>query len=575
MIRAIRLAAPLVVVLATMKMAFGDATTNVFREIAKNKPSVSIVVSGPDANDAANALESALLHRSDNCHSPGDYKILTVDQAQQAASSDPSFGKSPLIFLLIGGELSTELPSSLAAYLPQPIHSVRQKSSIIAVSLVGSDKHLVFSIELFAPDTDRLSRLSDLLATRSAATFRDLPFNQTYVTNKLAVFSSPENQSFAQNWGVVNSDTVWNDVVWHDLADRSTLSSDQLNERSQIYFQSRGDNDRIPSDAQQLLPSTPIRATTVIIAHGPLTSVNNDDAEIAVVSAPNRQILGTRAAMYANVDSLNQAPDSFELADMRAVRDTTMLLTGDVPDNDRRGIRYVISDDLSKTLGIDIDDLPSELDDQQGDISLDQLQGASAESQMLRRKIDQRYVWHVEMLECSGDTTYEAVQSKLTPDPPAFALVEPTVPSRSKGLFQGNKSDDEYSKEMDQYHDDHDKWQQKKDDYDYKMAHAIFDWERDVKAHATSKVHCIIRLLDLKADGNVIWEHECAGSTRRETIYQSDHVSLQGPRATPTPLQTPAPLASCPRQLVHESALKVAEAAIADLLENALLPPVQ
>lgn len=546
------------------------AGTTHIREFAKNKPKVFIIVSGPQALETGRGLQNAILRYPDNRHDPNDISILSIAQAAAQAGTNSEFGKSPLVFLLVGREMSAPLPPALNNLLPFPLPDPSRKINLVTSSLSGQKRSQVFTVGMFAPDADRLRKLCGIFLARESDNFRTLPFEEEYRSNRLAVFSAPTNRSLVDAWGVERDPHVWNDVQWHDLAERDAMAPEQLDDRTQVYFLNRAQNDAAPSVVAPIVTAHPVRPTTIIIERQQPTP----GTDMMVFTAPSRTILEKKVRHYPTLAALAGVPAVDEAVDLRAVKHTVLLMSGSIPENDREQVRLLLAKAMRQGLGMEVEERGPVMQLLQHEVTLEQLQGAGDTSRMLRRKAGLRYVWHFGVTEYSGSTDYKPEEKRITPDPPPFTESEPMEPSRSKGLFRANKSDADYNKDMDQFHRDHDVWEGKKREYDGRVQNASYQWNQQIDSHSDAHIHGVLTLFDMQ-DGNggkVIWQHDCNGADEQRGILRMQHASVQGLDNRPSSLDVPTASDTCSLDLMHGAVRDASRGVFEALQETALLP---
>ena len=544
-------------------------TTHV-REFAKNKPKVFIIVSGPQALETGRALQNAILRYGDNRHDQNDISILNIPQAAAQAGTNSELGKSPLVFLLIGKEMTAPLPPALNSLLPFPLPDPSRKISIVTSTLSGQKRNQVFTVGIFAPDAERMQQLYGIFLARESDNFRTLPFEEEHRSNRLAVFSTPTNRELVANWGMERDPHVWNDIQWHDLAERDAMPSEQLEERVQVYFLSRAQNDAVPSAATPIITAHSLKPTTIVIER----QQPAPGADMVVFSAPSRTILGKKARHYPTLAALSGLPTVEEAVDLRAVKHTVLLMSGSIPDSDREQVRLLLAKDMRQGLGMEVEERGPVMQLLQREVTLEQLQGASDTSRMLRRKAGLRYVWHFGVTDYSGSTEYQPEEKRITPDPSPFTELEPTEPSRSKGLFRGNKSDEEHNKDMDQFQRDHEAWQEKKNGYDQRVQNTSYQWNQQINSHSNAHIHGVLTLFDIQdgSGGKVIWQHDCNGADEQRGILRMQHASVQGLDNRPSSLEVPAASDNCSLDLLHGAVRDASRSVFEALQETALLP---
>jgi len=546
------------------------AGTTHIREFAKNKPKVFIIVSGPQALETGRGLQNAILRYPDNRHDPNDIPILSIAQATAQAGTNSEFSKSPLVFLLVGGEMSAPLPSSLNSLLPFPLPDPSRKINLVTSSLSGQKRNQVFTVGMFAPDADRLRKLYGIFLARESDNFRTLPFEEEHRSNRLTVFSAPANRELVANWGLERDPHVWNDIQWHDLAERDAMPPEQMEERVQVYFLSRAQNDAVPSAAAPIITTHSLKPTTIVIERQqPMPGV-----DMVVFSTPSRAILEKKARHYPTLAALVGLPAVDEAVDLRAVKHTVLLMSGSIPDGDREQVRLLLAKDMRQGLGMEVEERGPVMQVLQHEVTLEQLQGASDTSRMLRRKAGLRYVWHFGVTDYSGSTEYQPEEKRITPTPSPFAESEPTEPNRSKGLFRGNKSDEEHDKDMSQFQRDHETWQEKKNEYDQRIQNTSFQWSQQIDSHSNAHIHGVLTLFDIQSDngGKVIWQHDCNGADEQRGVLRMQHASVQGLDSRPSSLEVPAASDTCSLDLLHGAVRDASRGVFEALQETALLP---
>lgn len=546
------------------------AATNHIRELAKNKPKIFIVVSGPQAIVIGHTLQTAILRHSDNQHSAEDVRLLTIAQAATQAESE-EFGKSPVVFLLVGKEMTGLLPPVLTGILPFPLRDPAEKISSIASTMSGSKRQQVFTIGMFAPDMDRLQRLYGIFLAHQSDNYRSLPFQDNYRSNRLALFSASASRSVLDSWGKTNDSHVWDDIVWHDLTESERMTPEQMEERTQVYFFNRARNDAVPSAAAAVITSHALKPTTIIIEGQTLASGQS----VVVFSAPSQMILEKKARHYPTLASLAGVPAVDEAVDLRDVKLTTLLMSGSIPEADREQVRLLLAKDIRQALGIDVEERGPVLRLLQQEVTLEQLQGASDTSRLLRRKSGLRYVWHFGVADYSGSTQYEPQETCMTPAPPPYSIAEPGEPGRGGGLFGGHKkSDDEYNRDMDQFREDHSAWEQKKTEYDARGQNAYYQWNQQINSRSVAHVQGVLTLFDMKSSqgGKVLWQHDCSGEDEQHGILRTQHESVRGIDNRPSSLEVPTASETCSFELLHAAVRHASRSVFEALQETALLP---
>jgi hypothetical protein len=264
-----------------------------------------------------------------------------------------------------------------------------------------------------------------------------------------------------------------------------------------------------------------------------------------------------------------------EAVDLRAVKHTVLLMSGSIPDSDREQIRLLLAKDIRQALDMEVEERGPVMQVLQREVTLEQLQGASDTSRTLRRKAGLRYVWHFGVTDYGGSTEYQPEENRITPDPSPFSISEPSEPGRGGGLFGGHKkSDEEYNRDMNQYHQDHSDWEEKKREYDQRVQNASYQWNQQINSRSDAHVHGVLTLFDIQ-DGNggkVIWQHDCDGADEQHGVLRTQHASVQGLDNRPASLEIPAASDTCPLDLLHGAVRSASRSVFAALQETALLP---
>ncbi|HET6384788.1 MAG TPA: hypothetical protein VFJ58_15455 [Armatimonadota bacterium] len=554
------------------------ADTSYIREMAKHKSPVLIIASGPAATRLAQTLQSAILARPENKHTAADLPILSLDAAaQQAAGS--AWGQSTHVFLLDRKEMAGALTPALAGALPEPFSLDSTISLLVGAERDG--KKGLYNVLLGASDAERLSRVAGIFQGVEVPNYRQLNIRRTFFSNRLAIFSDPSERADFDGWSSFgsgkadagSSSGVWNDVQWHPLADAGKLTDRDRQERIQVYFVDRSHGPaNLPPAAAALLPRHMSQTTTVINS-----KVDSQRGEgVVLFDAPTALILKMKAARYQSWQRLPDGPAVQNAVDLRRIGTCTLL----VPYNatslspaDAEAIRQPVAAEMRQKLHLDIQERGALLQDLEGVVTTDQLLGATDTGKAMREKVGLRYVWIYRITGYQGSTSYQPQQRRVTPVPDAFSEYEPQQPSRSKGLFRGNKPEDQYLRELAEWRVQHKNWEVDRQSYNNHLAEDPCQWRRSVQETSSATVQGTLQLIDLRGVGKVVWEHDCSAQQSTDpTQFSSDYVTVSGFNNPPDSLQPPPASSSCPANLLHQAALHGADEALAALQENALLP---
>src|SRR5262249_3317821 len=160
----------------------------------------------------------------DNKHDPSSLQVLSLDDAAKRDAADPQFRKSPLVFILVPNELPDAIPPKIAELLLFDVNETKVREpkgnlSIVRTALQArpGTSDTLFTVEIVAPDEERAQRLVDRVVARQAQNFRELPFAETFRSNKVAIFSGLGLKDDSGHWGILRGNDVWDFRTWHTL----------------------------------------------------------------------------------------------------------------------------------------------------------------------------------------------------------------------------------------------------------------------------------------------------------------------------------------------------------------------
>ncbi len=537
--------------------SFGRAsnTTSLLREMAKNKSTVVFAVSGPQAQAAAQLLKTDLLALTENHRTPDEVEILDLATANnRIVTPAPTTGKKKppkpkdnnWVAILAGKEMTGEIPSALASRLSVIASEVQGTVSTIRANAYKSPlgDTAVLGV-MYAPDGARLLRMCPLMK-QTASDFKLLDLRQQFITNKALVYSNPEEKTALLKWGVLGQkgETIWNQVEWHDLAERATATPEQLDEATEVYFSVRDrDKESLPEPAKTLLASQgpSDKPSCVRVA----TGTTPDNRKLLAVCAPSSLILQSKIRRFPNADLLSQAPPQLDVADLRQYSSMTVLVTGSVAlsPEDRRYIKTGMIKKLrDMKLDITDDSLTSALQEQ---VTLDQLTGASNTGAALRKKIGARYVWVVDVGDFNGSTSFGHREVCRTPEPSAFSKIMPLRPTQGR-----KQSDGDYRNDLQRYYDDKQSYEDEKEEYTRAYTQTAVQWERSVNCAQRATLRGQLQLVDIRPNEKnrtyaVIWQSACSGSGSSDTVFRSDAVTVQGFGNSAQSMDVPSSTSQC------------------------------
>ena len=542
------------------RVSRADDTTHV-REFAKNKPRVLIVASGPQAAEVGRVVQDAILRHPQNRHKPQEVAVLGMEEA---AASRAEFARVTTIFLLIGAEMNVPLSPALAPAVPLKPAVLGGRDSVVRSVLArGKAGEAAYQVGLYAPDRECLGRLSEAFLSRGSENFRKLPFEDTYVTNRVAVFSAPEDRAEFERWGERTERTVWNDVQWYPLSAQGTLSPEQTRERSRVFFLVRSSrrDPAPPPAAAALLAGQALKPNTVLVRRGGDTPA--DGAATVVFSAPSRLLLQRKAARYPSVDRVPADTVREEALDVRAMR-RTAILVGGATREDKEPVLGLLREELRRHLGVGVEDVAVRAP---GDVSLADLQEGGDVAERLRgRRV--RYAWLFSLDEYGGTTRFRTQEEKMTPDLDPFTETEPKEPS----LKKRERDPDGYRRDYNEWRRKRAKWEDRRDDWNDEYDNGACVWERQVERSSRATLRGTLRLVDLQHGGRVLWEAPCEQESTDRGLHHSDRVTVRGHRNSPYALTAPEPLETCAPDLLKRTARAAGVKALVAAQEALWLP---
>lgn len=563
------------------------AETTLIRELAKNKPNIIIITSGPLAADAAQTLQHAILSHADNKnHKPDQVPILSIADGADAVSKAGT-DKSPspsVIFLLVKSEVKGEMPAAISGALPVQWSKIPRIVSV-ATTTITRPAPLTFSVAVVATDKKHLENLVQVVLNRRGVEFRNLPFTHQVKTNRIALFCSPDDKGALENWGRIREAAprqspsmfteVENDLRCYALDARATLRPEELDGCDEAYFVSRSrTNPPLPDATTALLSGRTIKDVTTAIVRGETPG----GAAVVLFSAPNGIILRAKAAKYPSIDAVPTAPVIEEVKDLRAVQSSTLIVWGTrLSEQQAEDIRFDLERKVQENLKIQVEKRGPILERLKNEIATQELLGRTDTGNMLRAQDGLRYIWVLRITEWSGSTEYKPEEQMTGSDAiPAFSKHEPQWPTDYdiKSVGGGRKAEEERKYPI--YQADHKKWVEEKDVYEEHERRTLpVQWERKVVSTASAHVSGILQLIDIRSSqevGSVLWERNCQGAEFSTTVTRTENVTMHGVGNRPNSLQVPDRTNTCDADQMLKAAYKADLDAVKILQETAWLP---
>lgn len=544
-------------------------------EIAKNKPGLTVIYSGAATQPAARAFANAVMEAKPKQKTAANVQLVPADKFTSSVTGDTTF-----VFMLVGKEIDGDFAPAVKSALPPEIRSPQTTLSLLNSRITSDKKNAgAFAITLFAPDSERFSRLlQDFNARRFGEDFRAMgQVSRQFKTNKVAIFSNPELRPQLDGWGTIDGDRapqprgavktqeVWNAVKFYDLAKRSAVKTEDLADTAEVYMVDRSQTPKavLPPDAVAALAGNTVKTLTVVSAR----TLADDGRTVAVFSAPDARLLKGRLNQFPNLDALPDGVLAVDAVDLRRVGPTVLLVNGDASNDEREALRSLLAREMRRDLGITIDEGDRDFANQ---FSSDQAMRDLAKDADLLRLASQEtrspYLWTFTLTEYSGRTQYFPSEKSLTTAPPPFNEPEPQAPIKTRNI-----SDEAYAILTDEYRDDRDDWERRKRNYEQHTAMSDFQWRREVRCDETAETRGIFRLISLAEKGKVLWEKEVEGSSSNSFIYQNDTIAVQGPEGRPSSLESPPALNSCSDKVMRKAALFAGQSGFTALAAEAWL----
>jgi hypothetical protein len=551
------------------------ADTDHVRELAKNKPRLLIVASGPEAMPLATRLQDMIRANSDFKRGKRPEMARAVNPIEAATLlAEPNAPRTSLIVILAGKDLKNGaiLPAQLTKKLPLDGDVVGGKVSMIR-SVMDSDKpgDAQFRIALYAPDAARLQRLANRFTSQRVENYRELPFTEKYTTNRLALFSPPEmKQTLAtRSWGHQNDNYVWNEVKRYDLSERASLTPEQLAECTEVYFVDRSHPSSVlPEPAAHALGTVPVKATTVAVVRKDAEEGKNP---VVVVSAPSRLLLESCLLRRPSINTLAMEPATREAVDLSRIGGTSLLILGGSKLSKEQigSLHTGMSGLMRRDLGIPVEPRGEVLTRLEGELAQQMARGATDTRGLMQRKVPTRFVWVYTVTQTSASTDYVPDMRKLTPEIGEFRWGEPSEPVRGR-----DESREDFNERWREWRDEYRRWERARDEYAERYRTEPCEWELTVTRQSAVAVRGELQLVDMKAldSAPVIWEKDYTYRLTDRRLYRTQRATVRGHDNRPDSLETPGATTDCAPELLLAAATTTGQYALNTLRDEALLP---
>jgi hypothetical protein len=558
---------------ATPGTAWAD--TDHLRELAKNKPRLLIVASGPEAMPLATRLQEAIRANNDFKRGKKPEMARAVNPIEAATLlADPNAPRTSLIVILAGKDLQNGsiLPAQLTKKLPLDGDVLGGRVSVVR-SVMDSDKagDAQFRIALYAPDAPRLQRLYDRFTTQRAENYRDLPFTERYTTNRLALFSPPEMKKTLEtrSWGHHNDTYTWNEVKRYDLSERASLAPEQLAECTEVYFLDRSHPAFVlPEPAARALETVPVKPTTVAVVRKDAESGANP---VVVVSAPSRLLLESCVVRRPSLRTLAMEPVTREAVDLSRIGGTSLLILGGskLTKEQIASLHTGMSGTMRRDLGIPVEPRGEILTRLEGELAQQMAQGATDTRGLMQRKVPTRFVWVFTVTQVSASTDYLPDMRKLTPEIGEFRWSEPTEPVRGR-----NESREDFDERWREWRDEYRRWERAREDHAERYRSEPCEWELSVTRQSAVAVRGELQLIDMKGLGGapVVWEKDYTYRLSDRRVYRTQRATVRGHDNRPDSLEPPAATNDCAPELLLAAATTTGQTVLNTLRDEALLP---
>jgi hypothetical protein len=603
------------VILLGIQVVCAFGSTTLIRETAKNEGVVFFFYNSPVSERVANELREQILTDKNNKHKETEVLVLPVAKANNIVpphECDKELAKEdkkaceelkkqyprPAIFFVLAGDSGTQMGSDALIHVIED-HRDRKESKnpldfdlrrallakpedpIVrkAIYQCFRNRNARFTSVMYAPDDVALDRLAKVVMNQSASEWQDLVQIEKNEINYLANFSPVQDRETVQNWGATVGGG-WDFIKWYDIAERSSVSDQELRLYDEAYFIPREDKQiEIPQVPAEILEETTKEENAIVAAR--IGRPNGTRA--AVISAPSRLILNRRVLAYRNIDSIPVPPRIDKVVDLRYLNPTVFIVAADdiqVPVSSRRNIVAEISKDIRQQLSLDVEPrgrMATELD---REIAFSELKGVPKESLKLALKQYRiRYLFVFETLEYRGRTEYSPSASKITPNPPSVSHPGPE-PVRERVVKKEKESYSDYQKRLNradqEYQTNLYRWRANRDQYQeylQQIQNATVSWERWINRHETGSIRGILHVLDMdKPVDKTVWQCMVSGDASHTSQETRDRTTVIGYDAQPPSLHPPTSRDDCSAGWKERATTEAIKKALVTLQGEVWLP---
>ncbi|MEP6755168.1 MAG: hypothetical protein ABJA67_06690 [Chthonomonadales bacterium] len=539
------------------------ADTSYIRELAKNKPLVVIVTSGPKATPIADDLRARLLNHPENRHKSDEIITVTIADLEKQLPYDPKKNTASYVWLINRSEFAGEVPDPLRPNFPLGMTRMMDGEGRLKSTLANdSGRGLTIIIAIAAPDASRMQSLFQSMILRTAAKYDNLPFSEIRQTNKIAMFSTGEDKEAAIAWAPKADANEWFGVKWYSMAESAKIPAEELKEYNQVYFVNRQSNTALPVEPSKLLVDEPVGSLTCIVKKQKIS----DTRYVAIYSAPNHTLLVSRMKMFPKVSAIPEAPVLTDAKDLRNIGRTSLVFAGSGPSvSEKETLALIVARQMRDRLGIDV---------QERTDTLDNLRREFTDNPNARR-----FAWQFTTTKYDGKSVFSnrerlVSEDKLVPFDVVHRNDDPEPRLVINSVGGGRKDEEDRKRPI--YEREHESWLRRKESYENRAKETLkATWEREILQTSSATTKGFLRLIDLKetdSERSIIWELECAGEITRKpiSINNETHIIRAGYKPKPLPLPNNQDVA--PAEVQRESTIEAMQRGINYVQANALLP---
>jgi hypothetical protein len=550
-----------VLVLLGLLSALAGAQTSYIRQFARDKPKVAFIAVGPESKMQAHRLRDQVLDNFENVHKRNEVTVVMADQVKDWNSRLGPNEHASYIFVATEKELKQPLPPDVAAMLPAGAKPMSGQVSFVQSQMTKPAKQgLSFSIVLYAPDGKRLEWLCDAFANRTFNNWRDMPYANEFVSDRIAMFSQGHMKDVSTWWGKTNEWNIWRDISWYSIDRRDLVLPEDLEHTTEVYLVDRSKDGRIAPEAAGELKE--LAETSLYVSN----TVGEDGRRKLVFSAPSRLLLHNLAVRFPNLHKLPQESYRVEAVDLRTLDKALLVVpAGAVDGHLAKQIHSRLLGPFERGTGQPLH--PPLREGAPNEVPLPLLVGKSEEAIAFRNSLNLRYAWVYVVNAPETSMNYNAFETRHTSDPGPFTESEPCEPSRDK------KTKEEYEAAMKKYREEHEEWCNRKRQWEYDRDNMQVTWTRTLQRNTTVTTGGHLRLLDLANGGKTVWETQVSGSASEYSKeIESDTVYVRGFSHVPDRLDAPTRNDPPPAELIVEASVSAASWGLHRLQAEAWLP---